>query len=127
MSIYGTGNYAQVDYSSPGQEAFRRKRQLDETLSIIEGMQATQASNLRTWLIHRGSSSPTAQQAKDRFAEARREENRLLKELFGTDGWLAISGEGVTEQSARQQREEMKQAKARDEAADIASKKKAAK
>jgi hypothetical protein len=75
------------------QQERAKRLKLDEMLRAIEGAQASVANNLGIWLrsYQHPKGQQQAKQAMDRLIEARQEENRLFRELFGiADDRLAI-------------------------------------
>lgn len=67
-----------------GQDEMAAKRRLTEALKEIEQLHSLQISSLTTWLRHKDHpKSGTAQRALEQLANARREENLILKNVLG--------------------------------------------
>jgi hypothetical protein len=91
------GFYAQYDNSTGaiGQAEMAEQRRVDELVKRIEAQQAVVMGSLRLWLRNQQWAAKndrplpaSANVAMERLIEARREENRLFKVLFGIDAEL---------------------------------------
>lgn len=86
--------YAQQGPSGPvAQEELRAKRRLADAFKEVEQLHALQITNLGTYLRLKDTQRRAAEDALERFREARLQENLLLKNVLGinTDR-RAISG-----------------------------------
>jgi hypothetical protein len=91
------GFYAQHDNSAGavGQDEIAEQRRIDELVKRIEAQQSVVMGSLRLWLRNQQWATKnnrplpaSADEAMARLIEARREENRLFKVLFGIDAEL---------------------------------------
>lgn len=73
------------------QEELAEKRRIADAIKQIEQLHTMQVGALMTWLRHRDHRTGVAQQALEQLANARRDENLIIKNVLGIDPeWPAL-------------------------------------